>query len=103
MNPHLHRAAENLGDAAHRHRQLADQSAALATLVRSIGKDAHVPMPVEDLAQALLPLDLCIVHRASVQLLLGFLKTGDDSDGLSNSDIHTLIERLELSIKGRAQ
>lgn len=103
MNPHLHRAAEALGNAAHRHRQLADQSAALATLARSIGADADKPMPVEDLAQALLPLDLCIVHRESVRQLLEFLKTGDDSDGLSNSDIHTLIKRLELSLKGRAQ
>lgn len=103
MNPHLHRAAEALGNAAHRHRQLADQSAALATLARSIGADANVPMPVEDLAQALLPLDLCIVHRDSVRMLLSFLKTGDDSDGLSNSDIYALIQRLELSLKGRAQ
>lgn len=90
-------AANNLGNAAHQHRRIADQCAALATLLRVIDSEPRTPMPVVELAKALQPLDLCIVHRHTLRQAVGALQ-GED-DGLGDTDLHTLIDRLQSSLK----
>ena len=101
MSNLIHQAANNLGDAAHHHRYKADRCAELATLLRSIESQAETPMPVEDLAQALLPLDLCIVHRFTVRDAITALQ-GEDG-GLGHDELRALLERLNLALVARAK
>lgn len=101
MSNMIHIAANNLGNATHHHRRMADQCAALATLLRSIDSQPAEPMPVEELAKALLPLDLCIVHRHTLRDAIGALK-GED-DGLDHDEFHALIDRLNLALEAHAQ
>lgn len=94
-------AAINMDNAAHQHRRIADQCAALATLLRVINSEPRNPMPVVELAKALQPLDLCIVHRQTLRDAIAALKNEDD--GLGHDEFHVLIDRLNLALDARTE
>lgn len=94
----LHIAATNAANAAHHHRQQANTCAAMAELLRAIAASPSEPMPVERLAEALLKLDLCIVHRSVVKAALDAV----DGTGGSDFDPSEISTRLSLALTGRA-
>lgn len=59
-------------------------------------------IPVEALAQALLPLGLCIVHRDVVSEALAVVQTADDDEGLVGDLLQQLEGRLMAALMGRA-
>jgi hypothetical protein len=102
MNHHLIAARFNLNQAAEQLTAQAEQAKALATLMDPLiaGKDAQIP--IEDLAKALQPLGLCIVHKSLVLNTLALLSTVEDADGLSGTEMRIMEERFSAALKGAA-
>lgn len=77
--------------------------ALVGLLKATLQPDSNEPLPVEALAQALLKLDLCIVHREVVRQAMDIIGETDDDEGLSGADIAEVISRLNMAHEGRAQ
>ena len=95
-------ARTNIANTAHQLQKQAAQCNAVAALLGTLIDGAGDAMPVEELAKALLPLDLCIVHRNVVRNALGIVRSSEDDEGLSGEELRVTIERLELALKGAA-
>lgn len=88
--------------AAAHHQRLAEQCDALARLLRAMELMPEEPMPVEELAQMLMPLGLRLVHRHALRDAICIIKQTEDVDGLSGEELDKLKSALELAMEGRA-
>jgi hypothetical protein len=61
------------------------------------------PDPIPELAKALHPLDLCLMHREAVKDCLTILQQTKDVDGLSAEGLAALEITLEKALKGGTQ
>lgn len=96
----FHSAIESLKVAADYHRKIFDQCGDMAELLRSIKPRHQEPMPVLELATALKPLGLCLVHRELVLECLRVIESIDDDEGLSSEKLHRLQSGLSASLRG---
>ncbi len=91
---------ESLEVAADYHRKIVDQCGDMAEVLRSIKPRHQEPMPVLELARALQPLGLCIVHRELVLECLRVIESLDDDEGVSSEKLHRLQNGLSASLRG---
>lgn len=98
----LNLARANIVNTARELSNRAAQCQAVATLLGTLTDGAGDAMPVEELAKALLPLDLCIVHRNVVSNALHLVKTTDYIDSLSREELAVTERRLVAALKGHA-
>jgi len=102
MIHHIRSAQLNLNQAAEQLTAQAEQAKALAILLAPLNAGTDVQIPIEDLAKALLPLGLCIVHKSLVLNTLALLSTTDDEDGLSGTEMRIMEDRFSAALKGAA-
>lgn len=95
-------ALHSLEQAAKHHQRAADQLVALRNMLKTIDAPKDNTMPVEAMAQVLLPLDLCIVHKEVISQARHIVYQTDDVDGLSRDDLALLFNRLDAALAGRA-
>lgn len=98
----LNLARTNIVNTARELQTRATQCQAVAALLGTLTDGAGETLPVEELAKALLPLGLCIVHQNVVRNALGIVRSSEDDEGLSGEELRVTIERLELALKGAA-
>lgn len=95
-------AMHNLEQAAKRHQRAADQLVALRNMLKTIDAPNDSTMPVEALAEVLIRLDLCIVHKGVISEARHIVYNTDNADGLSGDDLNRLCNRLDAALAGRA-
>ena len=95
-------ARNNIVNTARELQTRATQCQAVATLLGTLTDGAGETLPVEELAKALLPLGLCIVHQNVVRYAMGIVQATDNADGLSSDELRVTVERLEAALKGHA-
>lgn len=95
-------ARNNIVNTARELQTRATQCQAVAALLDTLAGGAGEPMPVEELAKALLPLGLCIVHQNVVSNALHLAKSADNTDGLSSDELRVTEQRLAAALKGHA-
>jgi hypothetical protein len=89
-----------LTESALAHSRLGSQCAALAALLETMQTPDAAGLPVLELANALLPFGLCIVHRDVVTNALAITEQTDDIDGFSSEALSKLAEALRSSLRG---
>ncbi len=102
LTDHLATALLQTRMAATHHQNMAAQCAALSALVDAMTKAGDQPHPIEDLALALLPLGLCIVHKDAVKNALTVVEAASDTDGLSRESLLDLERSLNAALTGRS-
>jgi hypothetical protein len=98
---HLLLAHQQAKSAAAHHQNMATQCAAMAGLLDAMRKASDQPHPIVDLAQALLPMGLCILHKDAVKNALTVVETTTDTDGLSSEALLELERSLNAALTGR--
>lgn len=98
----LNLARTNIVNTARELSNRAIQCQAVATLLGTLTDGAGETLPVEELAKALLPLGLCIVHQNVVSNALHLAKSADNTDGLSSDELRVTEQRLAAALKGHA-
>lgn len=86
-----------LTQAAERARVRAERYQALATIVHAMMQPSESETPIVAMAQALYGLDLCVVHRATVQQAAEFVRESDDC----SDDADELLRRLTRAEAGQ--
>jgi hypothetical protein len=95
-------AAHEIERAVRAHQSAAAQCQAVYNLIGTILRESDEPMPVLELARALKPLGLCILHRGVVVQALDIVASTDDAEGLSGYELHQLQNRLQLALDGES-
>jgi hypothetical protein len=80
---------------------MAIQCAAMAGLLDAMTKASDQPHPIVELAQALQPMGLCIVHKDAVKKALTPVEQTNDVDGLSRESLLELERSLNAALTGR--
>jgi plasmid stabilization system protein ParE len=95
-------ARHQVEQAANYHQRVATECNALVGLLKAMRPVNDEPMPVETLARALLPFNLCIVHREVVRNALSVVNDTTDEEGLSGEDLRRLAASLLAALAGSA-
>lgn len=99
---HLLLAHQQAKSAAAHHQNMAQQCGAMAGLLDAMTNASnHHPHPIVELAQALLPMGLCILHKDAVKNALTVVETAADTDGLSRESLLELERSLNAALTGR--
>ena len=98
---HLLLAHQQAKSAAAHHQNMATQCAAMAGLLDAMRKTSDQPHPIVDLAQALLPLGLCILHKDAVTKALNLVEGTTDMEGLARESLLELERSLNAALTGR--
>ena len=98
---HMLLAHQQAKSAAAHHQSMAHQIDAVAGLLDAMRKASNQPHPIVELAQALLPMGLCILHKDAVKNALTVVETAADTDGLSRESLLELERSLNAALTGR--
>jgi len=98
---HLHLAHQQAKSAAALHQSMAYQINAVAMLLDAMRKASNQPHPIVELAQALLPMGLCILHKDAVTKALNLVESTTDLEGLDRESLLELERSLNAALTGR--
>jgi hypothetical protein len=108
MQPHnLNLALDGIKRAASDHAAYAKRCEGIVNDLTQMVGERPATLDVEALAEVLIGLDLCIVHRGVVRQSIDIVKTTQacdlTEDGLDGEALNLLQRRLELALVGRAK
>lgn len=98
---HMLLAHQQAKSAAAHHQNMAQQCGAMAGLLDAMRKTSDQPHPIVDLAQALLPMGLCILHKDAVTKALSLVENTTDLEGLARDSLLELERSLNAALTGR--
>lgn len=81
----------------------ADCFDAVAALLKALGPDPHTNPPIVEVAQALLPLGLCIIHRGVVENALHLASNEVDEELHDSDDMWRHRNELQSALDAHAE